>query len=347
MKERKKVSQFFVRNIEAENLLEMFLVSAVASVLVIRFYLQITGYIQLGGDTLHIAHMLWGGILMLAALVLILGFLGHSVQRLAAILGGVGFGVFIDELGKFITSDNDYFFQPTIALIYIIFVLLYLAFRHISQFQGLSKQESLVNALELVKEGVLHRLDEKEKIRLAKLLAHADPAHPVSRAFVSVLKELSADSPKENVYEKGRRFVHDFYMKLVKAPWFLRVVVFIFIGNSLLATLQAILVFWRARDFAFVWDFSGISFLELGELVSSAGAGLLVLAGIIHMRSSRLVAFHYFRYAVLVSIFLTNVLLFFAEELGALLGLGGNIVLLGLLNYMIHEEEGGMHRTNI
>ena len=136
-------------------------------------------------------------------------------------------------------------------------------------------------------------------------------------------------------------------MKLVKAPWFLRVVVFIFIGNSLLATLQAIVVFWRARDFSFVWDFSGISFLELGELVSSAGAGLLVLAGIIHMRSSRLVAFHYFRYAVLVSIFLTNVLLFFAEELGALLGLGGNIVLLGLLNYMIHEEEGGMHRTNI
>lgn len=340
MERIKKAPQFFVRNIEAENLLEMFLVSAVASVLGIRFYLQITGYIQLGGDTLHIAHMLWGGALMLASLVLMLGFLGNSAQRLAAVLGGVGFGAFIDELGKFITRDNDYFFQPTIALIYIIFVLLYLAFRYIGQFQSLSKQESLLNALELTKEAVLHRMDEKEKARLARLLTNADPAHPVRRALLGVMPELSAVTPKENLYEKGRRLVHDLYLKLVQAPWFSATVILIFIGNSLLAIAQAILVVWRARGFSFAWDFSGISLLELGELASSGFAGLLVLAGIVQMRRSRLIAYHYFRYAVLISIFLTNVLLFFAEEFGALLGLAGNIALLGILNYMIHEEEG-------
>ncbi len=36
---------------------------------------------ELGGHGLHIAHLLWGGF-------------------------------FIDELGKFITQDNDYFFKP-------------------------------------------------------------------------------------------------------------------------------------------------------------------------------------------------------------------------------------------
>ena len=56
------------------------------------------------------------------------------------------------------------------------------------------------------------------------------------------------------------------------------------------------------------------------------------------MRRSRLAAYHFFRSAVLVSIFLVNVLLFFREELGALAGLAGNIVLLGILDYVMREE---------
>ena len=44
-------------------------------------------------------------------------------------MGGLGFGLFIDKLAKFITSDNNYFFRPAIALIYAIFVLLLLWWR--------------------------------------------------------------------------------------------------------------------------------------------------------------------------------------------------------------------------
>jgi len=323
---------------EAENLLEMFLVSAISTFLLIRFYLQIAGYPQLTSGSLHIAHVLWGGFFMLAALVLVLGFLGGSVQRFAAVLGGAGFGAFIDELGKFITSDHNYFFQPTVALIYVIFVLLYLVFRYIGQFKSMSAQESLVNALELTKEAVLHGMDEKEKVQLAKLIESVPPAHPVRQALESLMQRLSAVAPKENLYEKGRKFVHGFYTKLVQTPWFSKAIIFVFIGNSLFAIVQILLVVWRARGFSFAWDFSDISFFEVGELISSAVAGLLVVAGIIQMRRSRLAAYHFFRSAVLVSIFLVNVLLFFREELGALAGLAGNIVLLGILDYVMREE---------
>lgn len=340
MGQKERIPQFFVRNIEAANLLEMFLVAAVVSVLGIRFYLKFFSYPELGGGSLHIAHVLWGGLFMLVAFVLALGFLGNSSQRFAAILGGIGFGAFIDELGKFITKDHDYFFQPTVAFIYITFVFLYLAFRYISQFQNLSKAESLVNALELSKEAILHRMDGEEKARFEKLLREADPAHPIRQALESALQSLSAAPQSENLYEKARRLVHNSYERLVRTSWFTKAVIFIFIWNSFFALAQAVWIIWRTRGFSLEGDFSHLSFIEGGELISSAIAGLLVLLGITQMRRSRVSAYQFFRYAILVSIFLANFFLFFQEEFDALVGLSGNILLLGILNYMIREEEG-------
>src|SRR5438874_1979047 len=80
----------FIRNADAPDLLLQLLVCAAVTVLAIRFYLHLTGYPQIGGGGLHIAHMLWGGALMVAALVVGLGFLGRRPQRVASLLGGIG-----------------------------------------------------------------------------------------------------------------------------------------------------------------------------------------------------------------------------------------------------------------
>src|SRR5690242_9941062 len=117
------IKDFFIRNLEADTYRENFLISAVVTVFIIRIFLKLTGYPHLGTGDLHIAHMIWGGFFMMAAIIILLSFLSKSAANTASIIGGIGFGFFIDEIGKFITSDNDYFFQPTIALIYIIFVL--------------------------------------------------------------------------------------------------------------------------------------------------------------------------------------------------------------------------------
>ena len=77
----------FVRSIYAGSLLEDFFVSAVAAVLAIRLYLIATGYGQLAFGPLHIAHLTWGGLFMLAALMILFGTLNRRAQTVAAIVG--------------------------------------------------------------------------------------------------------------------------------------------------------------------------------------------------------------------------------------------------------------------
>src|SRR5438034_6470211 len=103
-------------------LLDTVLVCAVLTILIVRTQLYLTNYPQLGGHGLHIAHLLYGGIIMVIAIGMLLTYLGRSVRHSAAVLGGIGFGFFIDELGKFITSDNNYLYKPAAAIVYMIFI---------------------------------------------------------------------------------------------------------------------------------------------------------------------------------------------------------------------------------
>jgi len=62
----KLFNRHLMRNQEASTLLELFLVTAVFSVLAIRFFLALTGYPSLSPGDLHIAHVLLGGVLMMS-----------------------------------------------------------------------------------------------------------------------------------------------------------------------------------------------------------------------------------------------------------------------------------------
>src|ERR1700730_12555021 len=106
--------------------LDLFFTFAVAGVLGNRAFLIATGYPQLGNGTLHISHAIWGASMVAVAIGFALSFLAPNNRTFIAFIGGCGFGWFIDELGKFITRDVDYFFRPTIALIYVIFIAMYL-----------------------------------------------------------------------------------------------------------------------------------------------------------------------------------------------------------------------------
>lgn len=133
------------RDTDTGDLLELLLVMSVATILINRAFLAAAGYPRIAFGALHISHMLWGGLLMLIALVMAFRYWNPSVRRLSAFLSGIGFGLFIDELGKFITKDNDYFYRPTLALIYVILFAMYLSFRILLHRRPLSEGETSFN----------------------------------------------------------------------------------------------------------------------------------------------------------------------------------------------------------
>ena len=102
--------------------------SFAATVVVTRVYLELTGYPQIGNDTFHIAHALWGGLFLIVAVLLMLVFANRWTYDVSAIVAGVGVGLFIDEVGKFITQQNDYFFPLAAPIIYVAFLLMLLIY---------------------------------------------------------------------------------------------------------------------------------------------------------------------------------------------------------------------------
>jgi len=239
----------FARNIYAGSLLEIFMVTAVTAVLAIRFFLEITGYPQVGGGGLHIAHVLVGGFFMLASILILLIFLGNYPRSLAAFLGGFGFGAFIDELGKFITSDNNYFFKPTIGLIYITFILLFIFIRKISNVKYLTEKEKQVNFLEISKEAVL-RGDET----YGKLLSRSMPETTKNeRVFLKNLDKpvenpnktpdlLSSSDLEPVFYTNLKRRVSNLYSLMIKKTWFTQLLITFFFVKSLVVLIESIYI---------------------------------------------------------------------------------------------------------
>jgi hypothetical protein len=325
-----------VRNLEIGDLQDTFLVSAVAMILVIRLQLWATNYPQLGSGKLHIAHLLWGGLFMLVALGLLISFLGRSLRTPAAILGGIGFGFFIDELGKFITSDNDYFYKPTAALIYVVFIALFLITRAMQRRRGFTPREYLVNALDITMDAARHDLDEREKAKALDLLARCDQDDALVAPLRRLLLEFDAiPTPPPRWYTRRAMAARESYFRLVARPRFARMIGFVF-GLWALASLIQIL----GLTFDLGESVRHLSFVNVCSLASSLVAGVLVITGVVKLaQEDRAAAYRRFERALLVSIFITQVFAFVESSFSAVFGLGLDITLLVTLRAMMRGER--------
>ena len=347
MNARRKAWRSQVRNVDIGALQDTFLISAVTMILVIRLQLWITHYPQLGGGKLHIAHLLWGGVLMLIAIGLLLSFLGRSLRTPAAIVGGLGFGFFIDEVGKFVTSDNDYFFKPTAAIIYVVFIALFLITRAMQHRRGLSQREYLVNAIDTLMETARRDLDQRERRRALTLLDRADPEDPLVQPVRRLLTETAAAPAREpNFAERLAMRGRHLYERLVDDPrfprvlgWFFSIWALISMAEIGLLALSVGLRLGGIDEIGLGQVGNSVSFVNIASLASSLTAGAFVIYGVWRLRhGSRLDAYRSFERAVLVQIFIGQFFSFVESEFSAIFGLALDVLLLITLRYMIRRE---------
>jgi len=323
----------FYRNARSGELLELFLVSAVSSLLITRFVLHLAHYPSLGGRGLHIAHMLWGGLLMATAIIMLLAFMGFRVQRRASVIAGLGFGLFIDELGKFITQDNNYFFQPTIGIIYLVFVSLFIISRSLSQNRHLSPHENLLNAVAMTEEVVIDDLDEVERKQALDYLKRANQNHPLVPALTQVLSQVSALPASHTPWRRWARSTQQLYERIIAHPRGAIIFTSAFVLNAIAYVVVVVVLLYMELHGA-------INGESIMELVSAMISPALVFIGLVRGRSDRLVRYRWFSIALLINMFVTQFFSFYHDQFSALPGFITNLLFyIGVRSLIKHEER--------
>jgi hypothetical protein len=335
--ERNTVGQphpLLIRNLQAGRLRETFLIAAVVSVLGVRFFLGLTGFPRIGGGGLHIAHMLWGGGLMLLALLLLLAYLGERIRTVAAILGGLGFGLFIDELGKFVSSDNDYFYRPTIAMIYVVFVLLFLRLRTFERHRGASEDVYLANALVLLQDAAIHDLDSRERHLLLRWLRRSGATGTALLGNAAqTLTGRPPDVAARSWLRRPIRRLRHALSRSLRSQWTRRLAIPILLirllGGLLVTAVLTVTSGGQLGDVA----------THLPLLIATGISTAMALMGLIRLAPARIHALRWFKRSILSTILLTDVFVFYYQQLGGLSDLVIDLVLLAIFEALIDAEH--------
>lgn len=318
------------RDPAASTSLAGFLVSGVATVMVTRAFLAATGYPQLGGEGLHIAHVLWGGLGMTVAVVLLLSFVGPAIRPLAAVVGGIGFGLFIDEIGKFVTDDNDYFFQPTAALIYLVVVLLVLVGEAVHGRVPHRPAEYLAAAADQAVAGLAGGFTPHARAQARRMLDRAGPER--GAAEVAAVLDVVDDDAEEvpNPVAVVSAWLVRTSRRLMGARFAPAATVAVLLLSVVLTVLRGLVA----------WAGSGLDWWVAAGMLAGAGAStVLAVWGLAAVRRDRARAYLRFRRAVLVSLLVTQFFVFLAEQFAAVWGLLVDLAVLALVEAELSQLE--------
>ncbi len=351
---RPAMSRWPPRRADMTHLLDTMLICAVVTILSVRTELYLTNYPQIGGNGLHIAHLLWGGLLMVFAQMILLAFVVPAARQVAAVLGGIGLGLFIDEVGKFITADNNYFFKPTASIIYIVFIAFFALVRQLDRGRVFTQREYLLNAIEMTKDVPMVRLGSERRDRALAMLARADPSDPLVPHVREMLDDPRAHRPRHIlVTTKYYRRLRDRLLGAVDLPGFQTAVVGLLGVWVIGSLLQLVGATWFASPYGrpeqvfrygskitnvpfstsqkdFVGD-AVIVFTVLSMVLAVIGMALV-------LRGDRERGFAMFERALLVSIFLTQVFAFVHTQFAAVIGLLIDLALFWAVRAVLNQE---------
>jgi hypothetical protein len=204
-----------IRRLHAEQYLLLTLISFAISVSLTRLLLYLTGYPQLGNSELHIAHVLWGGLILFVAVLLPILFANRLIRIWSAIISGIGVGLFIDEVGKFITQSNDYFYPSAAPIIYGVFLLTLLIYVTFRRKKHLDAREELYVITQLLEEVLDHDLTNSDRLEMLERLQHVknDCKDPQLLSLADNLTEYLTNKNLEIVSDDD-----DFFLR-IQSRW--------------------------------------------------------------------------------------------------------------------------------
>jgi hypothetical protein len=315
---------------------ETFLASAVATVLLVRLFLAATGYPQVGGNGLHVAHVLWGGLAMGIAVVAGAIGLGSRILSRAAVLGGIGFGLFIDEVGKFVTKSVNYFFKPAVAIIYAVFVLFYLIVRWVLQRRELTDGRRIALAARAVADQALGQLDEAHRQRALALLDKVEVETAAAETVrAALLVQPVTPTRVESRLTRWRDQALAAATGVLDRHRVQQSVIAIFIGSAVLIVIGAI------ADIAtddLSKSYPKVS--EVGALISGFVAAVITIVGAVQLlRGARVRALETLQVGVLVNLLVTDVFQFATIQFAALISLFVQLIVLAGIRFALQVEE--------
>src|SRR4051794_19219921 len=337
---------------EAAGYLTLLVVAFVVTVTVTRLFLAATGYPRIGGSTFHLAHALWGGLLLVAAVVFQLLWANRWALRLAAGCAGIGVGLFMDEVGKFITTRNDYFFPLAAPIVYLAMVVLgWIAFRARRR-RPPTDRERLYEVLDDLQDLADGRLDSD---RRAAIVAHLGSLRdewdrPELREFSARLEEfllspvVTVLPPRPTLFRRARARLDRLEQRLLPERWLRRLLTaFLLLGaaGQLIGMAVAVALFARVGSWGQQLD-ELVAGTELDpalvggsvviQLVSTfVGFALFATAGVSWFRGRRLRAIRILVVAQLISLSLLHVVQSYVDQFGVLQQSVFDLLLLGLV----------------
>jgi hypothetical protein len=97
-------------------------------------------------------------------------YINEWIIALSAMISGLGVGLFIDEVGKFVTQNNDYFYPSAAPLVYALFLLTVFIFAQVKFNRRSSTRTIFYEVMERLTEILDRDLSEDEAMEIQKKL---------------------------------------------------------------------------------------------------------------------------------------------------------------------------------
>lgn len=339
---------------EREDAAQYLLISNISfalSVGLVRLFLSLTGYPKIGSGDLHISHVLWGGLLLFIAVVIVLVFDHRLVFVLSSILSGVGIGLFIDEVGKFITTDYNYFYPAAAPIVYIFFLVILFVYLRIRHFGPQDDLNAMLQGLELIVEDLeqplgLEKWDELQNHLIS--VADGPPADRKTRLAQLLLGYVQSQS--RPIIKKGKQRLWWERATSAANRWLseghLR-------GLLMVGLILMGLLAWKTPVQVSPWTPPGLALLLQGSLLGEAipaqsapglfaiSTGMEVAMGFLFLASAGLLALKRINYgvglgylALILTLVTIDIAVFYFEQFSAIPAVAIQfLILLGLLDY--------------